>query len=534
MAALIRLYNDTPGKSPAAPSTTGTIRLYNDPPAPRPAPSSTPSPAPVATPTTGPSPYGGSFITDQSGKPLLTFRNDEARQSQLLSDRVYGGFDPTKPTKLDSSHLLNGRMPLAVSSKIKDQMGGAYSDELDHKIALELSGSNNKQNLKIEPGRTDGGVSAQHDQLENQLAKKVKNGELSLLDAQRQLANAKGYALKEDGGTLSTDPLVQGKTQVVPSTRAADAATKGFSGTLQAIADLQTNPLSLHTSFKDIVKTPVRDMTEASDRFNQVLASTIRGFQNHEGAASNLSHVLETATAFASSALSPITSMLNAASKVPVAGTAVKLLFNIPFAFAGDVGSDNSALALQKLSDHGIISKETAAKLEPGVREFSALLAQLAAGKAVEVVKGELETRVTPKEADTLISHAKDVIKDSKPEASAPSAPVEMPGKPLPETPKTAPIEQRAGFVNPEAFTDSVKEALAKAKEGQEASKYGEAVRTAFTGERDSRVAETNQLRDSLSKGLSSQEQEATLNDLRSARPSASHHFRKCPLRNRR
>ncbi|HXI98623.1 MAG TPA: hypothetical protein VNG73_06730, partial [Gemmatimonadaceae bacterium] len=47
------------------------------------------------------------------------------------------------------------------------------------------------------------------------------------------------------------------------------------------------------------------------------------------------------------------------------------------------------------------------------------------------------------------------------------------------------------------------------AKEGHEATKYGEALRTFFTGERDSRVAETNQLRDQLAKALSPQEQEA-------------------------
>lgn len=519
---------------------------------------SLPSPAPAATPTPGyvplisggtpaassPAParsnpsvpsYGGSAIPDISGKPLETFNNPKAAQTQLLRDRVYPGFDPTKPQKLDQSHLTNGRIPESVSGPIKKELGGSYSDELDHAIALELSGSNDRSNLKIEPGRTNGGVSAQHDQLENKLARDVVNGDktgVSLLDAQRQIAKAKGRTLLEDGPTTAATPAPAPSAFSIPklgknalsspnaAPTAQDAieqgAMKNFSGTMQSIADLQTNPLSLHSSFKEIVSTPFKDMTEASDRFNETLGATIKGFQNHEGAAANLNHVLETATAFGSSALSPITSMFSAAAKLPVAGTFVKLLFNVPFALIGDVTGDAGVLALQGLQHAGVISSDAAKKLEPGVRDFSALVGQIAGGRAIDVVERSLADKVGPAEASQLVKHAEEVVKDSAPaktEAPPPaehpsSAPVTFPEKPLPQ-PKTSSAAERAGFVNPEAFTDSAKSALDKYKEAKDTAKAGEALRTYFTGERDSRVAETNQLRDQLSKGLSSKEQEA-------------------------
>jgi hypothetical protein len=468
-----------------------------------------------------------SGVPDTSGKPLEAFNNPKAAQTQLLRDRVYPGFDPSKPQKFDASHLQNGRMPEAVSSRIKQELGGAYSDELDHAIALELSGSNQPENLAIEPGRTNGGVSAQHDRLENKLARDVVNGDktgLSLIDAQRQIAKAKGRTLLEDQPAPASAPATAagrvdafkhrfdstGKKEQVQ-----DFAIKNYGGTMQAIADLQTNPLSLHSSFKDIVTTPFKDMTEASDRFNETLGATIKGFQNHEGAASNLNHVLETATALGGSALSPITSIFNAASKLPVAGTVIKLLFNVPFALIGDTAGDSGVLALKSLQNSGVIAADTAEKLEPGVRDFSALVGQIAAGKAIDGIKRSLADKVGPEEASQLVKHAEQVVKDSTPAAAEPApaahpspAPVEFTEKGLPEA-KAPSTAERAGFVNPEAFTESAKAAIEKYKQAKTDAKAGEALRTYFTGERDSRVAETNQLRDQLAKGLSSKEQEA-------------------------
>lgn len=162
------------------------------------------------TPTSSPSfftgkGYGVSAQTDlYSNRPLLTVPEiipptyNTPKQTVSVEDprRVATTFDPTKPQRLTSDMLTNGRMSDSVSAPIKAHLGGAYSDELDHQIALELSGSNQPENLKVVPGRV-GGTAAMQDTLENQLARKVKNGEISLVDAQLQLASAKGFKLPE-------------------------------------------------------------------------------------------------------------------------------------------------------------------------------------------------------------------------------------------------------------------------------------------------------------------------------------------------
>src|SRR5581483_2606025 len=85
-----------------------------------------PTPNAASTPAKAAGPYVPALTKDTSGKPLLGF--DGPQFSTILPDRVYPGFDPTKPQKLDQSALTNGRMPEAVSQPIKAQMGGSYSD----------------------------------------------------------------------------------------------------------------------------------------------------------------------------------------------------------------------------------------------------------------------------------------------------------------------------------------------------------------------------------------------------------------------
>ncbi len=200
---MIRLYQEKPASK--------KVRLYSD------APSAT-STAPKTTSTTRPSGgapvtlganragyyegkgYGASNVGDSSGRPLLTFNNATAKQSQLLSERVATKFDPSVPTKLNRKLLVTGRMPSSVSSKIKKELGGAYSEELDHRIALSLAGSNQGSNLGLEPGRI-GGRAAELNKLVNQLSREVSDGTISLLEGQRRIAEAKGLKLDDAGAT---------------------------------------------------------------------------------------------------------------------------------------------------------------------------------------------------------------------------------------------------------------------------------------------------------------------------------------------
>ena len=164
--------------------------------------------------------YGSSNATDpNSGKPLLTFINPQAKASQLLTDRTAPTIDPTVPQKIDSSVLQNGRMPESVSQAIKAQFPGSAADELDHIMPLELGGSNEKSNLRLEPpdntskNYNPSSNPTNTDPLENSLAQKVQSGQMSLVDAWKAMAQAKGITLPEQGGKLASTNNIQPNTQ---------------------------------------------------------------------------------------------------------------------------------------------------------------------------------------------------------------------------------------------------------------------------------------------------------------------------------
>lgn len=133
------------------------------------------------------------FSTDEadtSGKPFFAYRNPGDTATTTDKTRVATTFDPRTPQKMDSGSFTTPRA-VANRASLKQAMGGTYSDELDHIIALELAGSNDSSNLQVEPN-IPGTNNTATDPLENTLAKQVIAGKISLFDAQTQLAQAKG------------------------------------------------------------------------------------------------------------------------------------------------------------------------------------------------------------------------------------------------------------------------------------------------------------------------------------------------------
>lgn len=153
--------------------------------------------------------YGISDITDINGRPLLTYQGPEDKKPFLLSDRVAQTFDFTTIQVLTAGAMKNDRLDSSTASFIKTKLGGGKDDELDHKISLELGGSNTPANLFIQPGMT-AGASAASDTLENSLALDVVTGKISLLTAWRTLADQKNFLLGEDSkiGTTFTFPQI--------------------------------------------------------------------------------------------------------------------------------------------------------------------------------------------------------------------------------------------------------------------------------------------------------------------------------------
>lgn len=145
--------------------------------------------------------WGPSTELDTSGLPYLSYRPAGASATTTDLTRVDTSFDPrvAKPLTIQSFTT-----PRAVANRaaVKSAMGGTASDELDHAIALELAGSNNQANLRIEP-MVAGSQNTATDPLENKLAKDVIAGNTSLFQAQWDLAKAKGTPLPYLGDVIN-------------------------------------------------------------------------------------------------------------------------------------------------------------------------------------------------------------------------------------------------------------------------------------------------------------------------------------------
>lgn len=170
--------------------------------------------------------YGSSNIKDPySGKPLLTYENQNAKSSQLLSDRVAPTFDPTIPQKIDPSVLHNGRMPESASEAVRKATGAKPDEQLDHLISLELGGSNDTSNLNNEKLNSQGVQPSLT--LENATAKAVANGDISYIQGQKIIARAKGVQLPDDPDfSSSPHPLASDYPNPAPNQTGTESQTK--------------------------------------------------------------------------------------------------------------------------------------------------------------------------------------------------------------------------------------------------------------------------------------------------------------------
>lgn len=130
--------------------------------------------------------FGPSPEKDKSGRPFIEYKLPGQTASTTDKTRTSVTFNPMLAAPQTKETFYN---PRAVENKdaLRIALGGAYSDELDHKIAVALSGSNDVSNLRAEPAskNNDSGKILE-------LQQKVVKGQMSLFDAQVELAKWKG------------------------------------------------------------------------------------------------------------------------------------------------------------------------------------------------------------------------------------------------------------------------------------------------------------------------------------------------------
>jgi hypothetical protein len=412
----IRLYSGPSASSATAASKASAppIRLYSTPKAKTAAPAKSPSSYNLGDD------YGKSTVNDKySGKPLMTFEDKTHMSSDLLTNRVAPDFDPTKPQKIDPSVLHNDRMPAAASDAVRKATGAAPNTQLDHLISLELGGSNDSSNLNPEDLKPNGSQYSLAD--EDKIAKLVANGDktgVSYIDGQKMIARLKGVQLPDDPDFPSAaHPL----SQYYPKAAAHQTiskpnvpgiiATTAFPGLMKSLADIQTNPLSLGSSLKDIVSTPFSDTNQATDALKATIQHFALGIKNNAPVSQKIGDALSIVSAGIGRGLAPLAGLFDAAGKVPVVGTIAKLVFNVPFALVGDVGSDLGMGALNALP----ISKDAKDQLEPGVRAVYSLAGQIAGGEYVAPdVLDTLTKQFGSADAKAIIAKAQELAKQRK------------------------------------------------------------------------------------------------------------------------
>jgi hypothetical protein len=506
-APFVGLFTGSSTAAPAAPSSSkGAFSgLFTAKSAPTPAavapiapgaPASAPTapitaPAPVSTPSGIPASalkgslgggYGTSNIKDAySGKPLLTYENQTAKASQLLSDRVAPTFDPTVPQKVDPSVLHNGRMPEAASEAVRKATGAEPDEQLDHLISLELGGSNDTSNLNLEKLKSDGTQPSLD--LENQTAKQVASGQISYVDGQKIIARAKGVQLPDDQDFASSKhPLAGGYPNPAPNQTGTQAQTNKpslFSGLLTGkttsgqptllakagnyVKNAFTNPGATSLPlFKelggDAIVHPIQTLNSIVDNAKQGIDTTLQNLAStaktvvgpNQSASQRTASVLNFLTSAASTLFTPVSEIFNIASQLPIikpAADATGLIFNK----TGQVGG----FAADKLLAALPISQGAKDNLATAVHNVGTLAGQIILGghiygaiTGLADAKGEL----LPEQEKIIVADANDKAQQlnkasmpNSPKAPAPekAAPAESTAQtPAPEkTPEVAPIE---------------------------------------------------------------------------------------------
>lgn len=320
----------------------------------------TPAAASVAAPV-APSPYfqgkepSGAFvgISDEkdpySGKPYLAYRLPGADSTTTDMTRIAPAKNPELAAPQPKTDFENPRMPESASEADRAAEGATSAQQLDHRMALALGGSNDSTNLKLIPTAANQAAS----KLEGQLPDQISNGSVSLFDAQAQEAAAKGLA------TPWTDQ-------------------KTGEGLLDTIQDIENKVgiTSLTNWFKGIAQPTVESIQGAGNAF----ASAINDVKQNPSDVTKwtgdaLSGVANSIGAIVSAGSSGFTAASSLASKVPVlkqANDAVNWLIGA----GGNVAAGGVTKAINALP----ISDEAKQDLGAPLEQMGSLVGQLIAG----------------------------------------------------------------------------------------------------------------------------------------------------------
>lgn len=225
-------------------------------------------------------------------------------------------------------------------------------------------------------------------------------------------------------------------------------AVKAYPSTMEALADLQIDPLSLKadpTKFLSVAGQNIKDTfvneAEAATQFVASFTSKERPISEKIGAG------LKLFGASAGVVFTPITTLFQSAKTIPVLGSVAKLM-EVPIVALGETGSNIA----NKLVDELPIEEQSKENIREGMKEIGALAFQLGGlkvgTKIQEIIKTktpELIKRFGKQDAQTIIDKAQEIA--------------EMADKPVAETLKKEPTPIDISKVPPTMKMGELREA---------------------------------------------------------------------------
>lgn len=130
---------------------------------------------------------GASDQKDVMGRPFFAFRKPGDTSTTTDMTRTATTFDPTVPQPLTKDQYYDPRAA-DLRQQLLKTLNIQKSEQLDHKIALAVGGSNDPSNLRAIPSEEN----QAEGKYEYQLAKDVATGKVSYLHAQVLDAQNKG------------------------------------------------------------------------------------------------------------------------------------------------------------------------------------------------------------------------------------------------------------------------------------------------------------------------------------------------------
>ncbi len=209
-------------------------------------------------------------------------------------------------------------------------------------------------------------------------------------------------------------------------------AMQNFPGTMEGLSSIQNDPLNLKADpsqpGNDIVTGIKNSITDLADTANKAIGFTTA--DTGERIKAGIEVIPKTAGAL----FSPISSLFSAATRLPIFGTAAKLV-NTAFTALGEAGSGAVKATIDAIPDKAFhsIGIEDAAKareiIKPGLQEIGALATQLIGGELVHnmlpsvkaeklrLKEVELAKKYGPEDAKIIVEKAQEI---AQPKTEAP------------------------------------------------------------------------------------------------------------------